>query len=91
METPEHMLALANEIMEESHPPETRIARLASYLKETLEAMGISPQKTAKVDAIMHLNCLCEDVNGRKCNGCGLKFKHLYDCPGCGRPKWCEQ
>lgn len=43
-ETPETILEVAREIVNEGHPPETRIARLAVYVKETLEGMNIGKE-----------------------------------------------
>lgn len=44
METPEDILVVAREVLEEDHPAETRIARLAAFVKETLEGMNIGKE-----------------------------------------------
>lgn len=48
METPEQILAIAREVIKEGHPPETRIARMASYLKDMLEDIGFGTDSRCK-------------------------------------------
>lgn len=45
METLESILEVAREVTEEDHPADTRIARLAKYVKENLESMNIGGQQ----------------------------------------------